>query len=110
MVQARYEPTDAEALAPLLRSIGREIQERELALARIEVEQDELRNSPFYEMRLRDLDAEAAAHRRALHACRAELERLGCSLVGTRPLTIKIATRLGTRRGSVMWQPGRARG
>ena len=108
-MRSRYLPDDAEALAPLLRSIGRELVERGTRLSELEGRIERLRNSPFFESRLRELEAEAAAHRRALRECRAELERLGCSVVGTTPLTIRIPTRAGDARGSFVWQHGQDR-
>jgi hypothetical protein len=109
MIRARYEPADAEALAPLLRSIGRELEERGRRLAEIEARLEELRNSPFFEHDQRNLEAEAAAHRSALRECRKELERLGCSVLGTAPLRISIPTDTGGTRGSRVWQHGPAK-
>lgn len=109
MIRSSYLPDDAEALAPLLHSIGRELEERGARLAELETGMDELKRSPFFESKLRDLQAEAAEQRRALRECRKELDRLGCSVVGTAPLTIRIPTREGDARGSLVWQQGQDR-
>ncbi|MEQ1892312.1 MAG: DUF2203 family protein [Planctomycetota bacterium] len=99
-----YDPKHARALAPLLDSISGEIEERSLALEALEGRIHELKNSPFYAQELRMLEAEAAAHRRELHQCRNELERLGCTVLGTTPITIRIPTMVGKQRKSVVWQ------
>lgn len=107
MKPRRYEPADADALAPLLRSIGRELEERAKRLAEIEERMSDLRSSPFHGDEMRALAAELATHRREVRHCHGELESLGCSVVGTAPLTIRIPTRVGDAKGSRMWQPRR---
>lgn len=104
MVARRYEPADAEALAPLLDSIGREIAERGPRLAEIEARLDELRQSPFPAEERPALERELSLERRELRRCHAELERLGCSVVGTTPLTIRIPTRVDGASRSLVWQ------
>lgn len=106
MKHPRYEPADAEALAPLLDSIGREIEERVPKLAKLEARVAALRASPFYSAELRVLEAEGSSHRRELRHCHAELEALGCSVVGTTPLTIRIPTRVDGATRSQVWQHG----
>jgi len=103
----RYAPADADALAPLLRSIGRELEERTTLTAELERRLTELRSSPFLGEGRRELEAELALQRRELRHCRAELQALGCSVIGTTPLTIRIPTRVGNTRRSRMWQPRR---
>jgi hypothetical protein len=103
----RYDLAAADALAPLLRSIGREIEERDAHVRTLEVRRSELLASPFYSDELRALEAELACHRRELRHCHDELESLGCSVVGTTPLTIRIPTRVDGARHSRMWQPRR---
>lgn len=102
----RYEPADAEALAPLLDSIGRELEERGKLLEELEAQMKELRSSPFPAQELPALEADAAHQRRELRHCLEELERLGCSVVGTTPLTIRIPTRVDGARRSLVWQHG----
>lgn len=99
-----YDPKHARALAPLLDSISREIEERSLALELVEGRIQELKNSPFYAEEMHALEAEAAAHRREIRLCRTELERLGCTVLGTTPITIRIPTLVGKQRRSVVWQ------
>jgi len=107
----RYEPADARALAPLLASIGRELAERNARQAELEARLVELGTSPGFEAERRELQSESAIHRRELRHLRAELERLGCSVVGTSPLTIRILTRVGGANRSFVWQaaPGTRR-
>jgi uncharacterized coiled-coil protein SlyX len=105
MNERHYAPADAKALAPLLASIGRELEERGMQLTELEKRMRELRASPFFDEALHELEAEAATQRQALRHCREELERLGCRLVGTQPLTIRIPTRVGGAKKSVVWQP-----
>ena len=52
------------------------------------------------------LVAEAALNRREMRLCRLELERLGCSVLGTMPLTIRIPTQVGAKKRSLVWQHG----
>jgi len=99
-----YDPKHARALAPLLDSISREIEERSLALEALEARIHELRSSPFFAEELQALEAEAAAHRREMRLCHTELERLGCTVLGTTPITIRIPTLVGKQRRSVVWQ------
>jgi len=99
-----YDPAHARALAPLLDSISNEIEARTAALEALEERIHELRNSPFFSDELAGLEAEAAAHRRELRHCRQELERLGCTVLHTSPLTVRIPTLVGKKRESLLWQ------
>lgn len=105
MNHRRYAPSDAKALAPLLDSIGRELEERGTRLSELETHVQELRASPFYDAELPELEAEIAIQRRELRHCREEVERMGCSVVGTKPLTIRIPTHVGGANRSLVWQP-----
>ena len=72
--------------------------------------------NPFLEARIEQLTrskddeslrlsvAEAANHRREIRLARAELERLGCRVVGTAPLTIRIPGRVGSINKSFVWR------
>lgn len=100
-----YDPAQAEALAPLLDSIGRELEERGARLAEIEARLGKPQGLGATQ-ELRHLETEASAQRRELRHCRGELEGLGCSVVGTTPLTIRIPTRVGNARRSLVWQHG----
>lgn len=105
-----YAPADVRALTPLLDSISRELEERGEQLEALEVRLAELRHDRFaHDAERRALEAEASTHRRELRHCRAELEQLGCSVLGTTPLTIRIPTRVGTARKSLVWRHGGAR-
>ncbi len=99
-----YDPAHADALAPLLDSIGHELEERGAQLTAIEARIEPLRASGRTTDELRGLEGEAAVQRRELRHCRDELEQLGCSVVGTTPLTIRIPTRVGDARRSRVWQ------
>lgn len=99
-----YDPAHARALAPLLDSISREIEGRAADLEALEARIHELKNSPFFSDELPGLEAEAAVHRRELRHCRQELERLGCTVLGTSPLTVRIPTQVGKKRESLLWQ------
>ena len=105
MKDLTYDPARALELMPLLSSIGREIEERSPLLAGIEERVEQLSRDPLAESALlRSLVAEAATHRREIRACRSELERLGCSILGTTPLTIRIPTREGDAKKSLVWR------
>ena len=105
MKHGPYDPDDARAILPLLGSIGRELTERTTKLDRLEERIERLSElSPTDDSGYSQLIAEAAVHRHALRACRSELERLGCSLIATTPLTIRIPTRQGETRKSLVWQ------
>jgi hypothetical protein len=94
---------------PLLRSIAVEIEERGRALARVEAALVECREAPRQrEEQERQLVAEASTHRRELRLARQELERLGCTVVGTEPLTLRIPIHTRAPFRSLLWQPGRA--
>lgn len=100
-------PVDADDLAPLLDSIAREVAERRARLERLESRIAALRESPFYAPELGLLQADAAADRRELHRCHAELERLGCAVVGTAPLTFRVPASAGSAKKTRTWRPGR---
>jgi hypothetical protein len=94
---------------PLLRSIAAEIQDRSAALARIEKALFEITGSPRHrEERERQLVAEGSAHRRELRLARREVERLGCTVVGTEPLTLRIPIHTRAPFRSLLWQPCRS--
>ena len=108
MMSDGYSPSDARALMPLLDSIRKELEERGTRLNVIEERIEALEQrvgGDGSESRL--LIAEAASLRQAMSACRKELERLGCSLLGTDPFTFRIPVREGTTRRSLVWRRGR---
>jgi len=101
-----YDSSAADALAPLLESIGREVSERRTHLDDLDQRISALRESPFFSAELGPLEAAAAAERRELRHCREELERLGLSVVGTTPLTIRIPTRGTGSAKNRVWRHG----
>jgi hypothetical protein len=102
-----YDRRRANKLMPLLEAIGRELQERSHALEEIERRLKQLAKSPAPDQKVtREWTARAAAHRLGLRLARKELDRLGCSVVGTEPLTIRIPGRVGEARRSFVWQTG----
>ncbi len=107
MKNRTYDRTSARELLPLLGAIGVEIRERAEALERLEKRLELLNSRPHSDSgEIRELVAQAAAHRRGVRLARKELDRLGCSVVGTEPLTIRIPGRVGEARRSFVWQTG----
>ncbi|MEW6071451.1 MAG: DUF2203 family protein [Planctomycetota bacterium] len=107
MKQKRYDRRSARELLPLLEAIGREIRERTEAAERLEARLARLGASPSADpVERREIVAEIAAHRLGLRLARHELDRLGCTVVGTEPLTIRIPGRVGEARRSFVWQTG----
>lgn len=103
MKRHAYRREEAQALLPLLRAITREIEERIHALDRIEARLEELAEESDL---AHELTAQAATHRRQLRLAHRELERLGCSIVGTTPLTLRIPGRVDGADHSFVWQRG----
>ncbi|MSR63568.1 MAG: hypothetical protein EXS08_14115 [Planctomycetes bacterium] len=101
-----YDSSSADALAPLLESIGRELSERRTRLDALDLRIGALRESPFFSAELAALESAAAAERRELRHCHEELERLGLSVVGTMPLTIRIPTRGPGSTKNRVWRQG----
>jgi len=105
-VSTPYHPSSALSLLSLLASISRELDERGEAIAALETRLEDLVTRMDADpSEIRSLVAELSLHRREVRACHRELERLGCSVVGTTPLTIRIPTRTGKTRRSLVWQP-----
>ena len=101
-----YSKQNATALLPLLEAITREIQERTSCLERIEGLLEDAAPNALSKETVRDRIAQAATQRRELRLARAELERLGCSIVGTQPITIRIPGQRGSKRRSFVFQTG----
>jgi len=107
MMLRPYDEQEALAMLPLLGAITQEIKERTSALEIIDIEIEALGSmTPLDREALRDAVAEAATHRRELRHANSELEQLGCSVVGTEPLTLRIPGRIGEARHSFVWQAG----
>ncbi len=94
-----YSAEQARALTPLLEAIGREIVERqETVRMLLQAASDELYDPD-------QLAHELLLQRDALEAAHRELYKLGCALVGRRPLTFSIR-RAGRGPSSFLWQAG----
>jgi hypothetical protein len=107
MMLKPYDEQEALAMLPLLSAITQEIKERTSALEILEIEIEALGSmTPQDGEALRHAVAEAATHRRELRHAKSELEQLGCSVVGTEPLTLRIPGRIGEARHSFVWQAG----
>jgi hypothetical protein len=81
---------DAERLLPLLRSVGREIRERSLAIAELENRLDARLPDARSPQARRQIESELAIHRRELRRIERELAQLGCNLDADHPLRILI--------------------
>lgn len=92
-----YDEHQALKLTPLLEAIGREIVERQDAIRA-------LHRASWWGIGDPDeLARDLTVHRNELADAHQELERLGCSLVGRRPLTFRIR-RAGEGPRSFLWQ------
>lgn len=106
MKNKTYDRRHANRLLPLLGAIGREIEERSEALNALEERIAALEAHPRTAEELQRAVAEAAEHRRGIRLAKRELERLGCSVLGTAPLTFRIPGRVGEALQSFVWQTG----
>ena len=107
MKRTHYEEREVLGLLPLLASIGREIEERTVALEVLETRiESATAKAHKNSEQVHALVADAAAQRRGIRQARAELERLGCSVLGTEPLTFRIPGRVGEAKKSFVWQAG----
>ena len=97
--------TTAQRMQPLLSAIAGEIADREGALRALELRMEELTLRPVPDRdELRRIAAETSANHRELRHAREEIERLGCAVVGTEPVTVRIPTRRGNRIHSLLLQ------
>jgi hypothetical protein len=102
-----YDRGRATQLLPLLNSITTEIEERSFALFELEARMSPQEGvPPPSDDELHNLIAEAATHRRELRRAKEELLSLGCSIVGTEPITIRIPGQLGSERRSFVYRTG----
>ena len=103
-----YDRTKAFRLLPLVRSIAREVEERELRLRRLEtVLEAATRRLPTRRRQI--LTAELALQRKEMRRIRTELSTLGCALLGTDPVTLRIPSTEDGRPRSLIWQFGERR-
>ena len=108
MQRIRYDRKNANRLSSLLRSIAMEMQERTGALNLLEHRMEMLAADRRPDRdEVSNLVAELATHRRELRQVEKELRNLGCSVVGTEPLTIRIPGRIGNVHRSFVWQQER---
>ena len=85
-------PTNAERLVPLLRSIAREVKERTEAIQFLEARVESFQKSPHIHAEdLRLTEATLAIERRELRHVHEELGRLGCELDEDNPQRILVA-------------------
>ena len=101
-----YDRRRATALVPLLSSITSEIQERAAELEQLEARIEASEGRRASDGDLANLIAEAANHRRELRLAKEELVRLGCSIVGDSPMTIRIPGQRGDARRSFFFRSG----
>ena len=101
-----YDILGANRLLPLLQSIGKELEERTEVLEDLERQLEDLEHTERPASEVRALIAEAAMQRRELRLAREELQRFGCTVLGTTPLTIRIPGRVGEAKKSFVWQTG----
>ena len=97
MRRPAYDEEQAMLLTPLLEAIGREIIDREEAIRALLKDASQQLYDPDW------LARELYVHRDELAGAHMELEELGCSLVGRRPLTFRIR-RAGVGPRSFLWQ------
>jgi len=77
---------EAERMAPLMRSIVREVQARNIEIGRLESALAKLLAAPGEPTHeIRSVESELFQHRRELEGVQKELARLGCSLDAAHP-------------------------
>ena len=89
-----FERKEVERVMPLLRSIGRELQERNRAIESLEARLDFIQGSPraarAHTNELTALGAELSSQRRELRHISKEVRRLGFELEDGRPMRILV--------------------
>ena len=100
MKTTHYDRTSAARLIPLLCSIAREVAERTASLERLEAALEFASN----DRQARFLVGEAATQRRELRHAEAEVARLGCSILGTQPVTFRIPVETDLKPRSLVYQ------
>lgn len=108
MMRKTYDAARAEALIPLLRSITREIQEREEAIDRLMAHAHALELRTGRERERSDVEARVAVHKREHRLAMRELERLGCVLDQDHPLRVLIPGEAPGAGGDYAWSPEHA--
>ena len=108
MTRHKYDQARAHRLVPLLRSITRELRERNAAIETLEATIDQLKNTAERRGKranLGELKSELASNRREARLARQELERLGCSLDLDHPLRVLIPGSDGQLEHGYLWDP-----
>ena len=95
-----YDRTSAARLIPLLCAIAREVAERTASLERLEAAL-EFASS---DRQTRFLVGAAATQSRELRQAEAQVARLGCSILGTQPVTYRIPDETDMRPRSLLYQ------
>lgn len=95
-----YDRVSADRLIPLLRSIAREVVERQTSLERLDAALERASD----ERRAQLLIGEAATQRRELRHAWSEVLRLGCSILGTQPVTFRIPVKIDLQPWSLVYQ------
>ena len=101
-----YDSRNADRLIPLLRSVQREVREREDQVRGLRVRMSNLPRTAAAKDELRDLQAELAVHKREIRLARKELGRLGCAIDEERPERVLIPGADGDLARGFAWSFG----
>ena len=101
-----YDSRNADRLIPLLRSVQREVREREDQVRGLRVRMSNLPRTAASKDELRDLQAELAIHKREIRLSRKELGRLGCAIDEERPERVLIPGADGDLARGFAWSFG----
>lgn len=99
MNRVRHDRQEAERLTPLLLAIGREVDERFQSLRALG---RKLSRTRVDDREAQRIVAEMALHKRALRRAERELGRHGAGVMGTRPLTLRLAVQDAGRASSIL--------
>lgn len=108
MTRHKYDQTRANRLVPLLRSITRELRERNEAIELLEATLGQLKFTARRrgkKAELAQLEGELAMHKREARLARTELEKLGCTLDLDHPLRVLIPGSDGFLEHGYLWDP-----
>ena len=106
MQKSSNDRSQVEKLLPLVRSIGRELSERLQAVSAMEERMATLLSIGSTSKEIRLITAEASSHYRAIRQSRHELGKLGCSVIGEQPLTVRVCVNEEGHQRSLLWQMG----
>jgi len=108
MTRHKYDQVRANRLVPLLRSITRELRERNEAIDSLEVTIEQLKDTArrrSKQAQLTQLESELAIQRREARLVRTELEKLGCALDMDHPMRVLIPGSDGYLEHGYQWDP-----